>query len=232
MSLKGNMVVMAACYSYIAALIFLSGKIDDTFTSRKVSRKFLHAMIGNLPFMMPFFTDNIFPFLVASPFVIVTFLASPFCPFVSIRKRMKDLADITEEGHHTGLILYAISYSALALFFGITPYIVAAGIFPMAYGDSAAAIVGESVGRHRFKVFEEKSLEGSIGMFLASFISLSIGMVYFTSIYGFSLKSQIIPILSVSLITTLAEAISPKGFDNISIPLLGALTFIILGGGA
>jgi len=220
------------CYSYIAALIFLSGKIDDVLTSRKVSRKFLHAMIGNLPLIMPFFTDNLFPFLVASPFVIVTFLASPLCPLNPIKERLRALSDLTEEGHHTGLILYAISYSLLALLFGIKPYVVASGIFPMAYGDSAAAIIGESRGKHRFKVFEGKSLEGSLAMFLGSLISLIIGMYYFSSIYGFSFYSQIFPVLSVSLITTVAEAISPRGLDNIAIPLLGALTFISLGGGA
>jgi dolichol kinase len=228
----GNILVMVACYSYVATLIYLSGKIDDSLTSRKVSRKFLHAMIGNLPLVMPFFTKNIFPFLVASPFVIVTFLASPLCPANSIRERLKDLSDITEEGHHTGLILYALSYSGLALLFGVKPYIVGAGIFPLAYGDSAAAIVGESLGRYKFKMFQEKSLEGSLSMFVASFISLFIGIMYFSTIYGFSIKSQIVPLLSVSLVTTLAEALSPKGLDNLTIPSLGALVFVVLGGGA
>jgi dolichol kinase len=36
----------------------------------------------------------------------------------------------------------------------------------------------------------------------------------------------------VALVATLAEAISPKSLDNLSVPLLGALIFILMGGGA
>ena len=92
---------------------------------------------------------------------------------------MKGLSSLTEEGHHWGLVLYAISYSVLAYLFGVRPYIVAAGIFPMAYGDSLAAIFGECWGRHKYRVFETKSLEGSLGMFLGSFVSLTLAFLYF-----------------------------------------------------
>ncbi len=231
MSFTGNLLVMAGCYFYILCIIIFSGKLDDKITTRKVSRKVLHAFIGNLPFIMPYFTGNMFPFIVAFSFVIVTLLASPFSPFNSIQEKMKDLVDITDEGHKSGLIFYAVSYSILALFFGVHPYVVASGIFPMAYGDSAAALIGESIGRHKFRIFEEKSLEGSLGMFLGCFFSLIIGMRYFSSIYGFSFSSQIVPVLSVSFATTIAEAASPRGTDNLTIPLLGALTFLVTGGG-
>jgi len=98
--------------------------------SHKVSRKFLHAMIGNLPFIIPFFTSNVYPVLVAAPFILVTLFASPYSPSKSISRRLKGLADITEEGHHLGLVFYAISYTFLALFFASKPYVVAAGILP------------------------------------------------------------------------------------------------------
>jgi dolichol kinase len=224
-----NLPVMAVCYIYIVVLIIISGKLDDRIVSKKTSRKFLHAMIGNLPFIMPFFTDNIYPFLVASPFIIVTFLASPFNPVSSIQKKMNDLADITGEGHHTGLILYAVSYSVLALLYGVTPYVMASGIFPMAYGDSTAALIGTKLGRHKYRIFEEKSLEGSLGMFLGSLVSLLVGMFYFSMLYGFTFQSQIIPTLLVAIVVTVAEAVSPKGLDNIAVPFLGVFTFLVMG---
>jgi phytol kinase len=124
--------------------------------------------------------------------------------------------------------LYALSYSALAYLYGTKPYLVAAGIFPMAYGDSAAALIGMRYGRHKIG---EKSVEGSLGMFLGSFISLLLGMVYFASFYGFTASDQIMPVLLVSLVVTIIEFISPSGLDNIAVPLLGALTFIYAGGG-
>jgi len=162
-----NVLLVLLCYVYVLLVIVVSSRMDIVLhISRKASRKFLHAMIGNLPFIIPFFTANIYPVLVAAPFILVTFLASPYSPFKGISKKMKGLADITEEGHHFGLILYAFSYTLLALFFASKPYVIAAGILPMAYGDAAASIVGEKYGRRKYRLLADKSLEGSAAMFL------------------------------------------------------------------
>lgn len=227
--LQANLIVMAACYLYIIIVIAVAGFLKKGTLSPKSSRKFLHAMIGNLPLVMPYFTNSIFPFLVASPFILVTFLVTPYSPFPWLAEKLKGLSEITEEGHHTGLIFYAISYSILAYYFGSRPYIVAAGIFPMAYGDSIAALIGMRYGRTRIGA---KTLEGSLGMFLACMISLFIGMAYFSTFYGFKVLDQLLPVLLVSLVCTVIEFISPKGLDNIAVPIIGALTFLYAGGGA
>ncbi len=227
-----NLLVMAACYLYIVFIIIFSGALKRaSLISTRTSRKFLHAMIGNLPLIMPHFTEAIYPFLVASPFIVVTFLATPYSPFQNLLDRLGSLGELTEVGHSTGPIMYAISYTLLSYLYGTSPYIAAAGIFPMAYGDSSAALIGMRYGTTKFRVFEEKSLQGSLGMFLGSLVSLTLGMLYFSGIYGFTLGSQLIPIISVSFVTTIAEAISPRGLDNIFVPLLGAFTFIVTGGG-
>jgi dolichol kinase len=232
MDVWANLPAMLACYGYIVALIIVAGRLKThPSVPRGASRKFLHAMIGNLPFIMPYFTDSLFPFLVASPFVAVTYLVSPYSPWPGFATRMRGLSDITEEGHGTGLILYAVSYSALALVYGTRPHIVAAGVLPMAYGDSVAALVGASHGRHRFRVLEWKSLEGCLGMFAGSLLSLLTGMAYFSMIYEFSLQAQVLPVLVTSMVVTAAEAASPRGLDNVTVPALGALTFIVMGGG-
>ena len=230
--LDSNLLVMGACYLYIVLVIILSGAIKRSgLVDPKTSRKFLHAMIGNLPLIMPYFTEAIYPVLVASPFILVTFLATPFSPFPVLLNSLGSLGELTEEGHSTGLVLYAISYTLLAYLYGMSPYIVAAGIFPMAYGDSSAALIGARYGRTKYRLFEEKSVQGSAGMFLGSLLSLLLGMMYFSSIYGFSFTDQLVPVLAVSLVTTVLEAVSPSGLDNILVPLLGAYTFIATGGG-
>lgn len=111
--------------------------------SRKASRKFLHMMIGNLPFFIPFFTSDTYPVLVAAPSILVTFFVLPSSPFKNVSKRLKELANITEEEHHSGLVFYAVSFTFLALFFASEAYVVAAGVLPMAHGESAASLVGE-----------------------------------------------------------------------------------------
>jgi phytol kinase len=227
-----NVLLMLLCYVYILFIIFVSSKMDKLLhISQKASRKFLHAMIGNLPFIIPFFTSNIYPVLVAVPFILVTFFASPYSPFKTVSKRLKGLADITEEGHHLGLVFYAISYTFLAFFFASQPYVIAAGILPMAYGDSVAAMVGERYGRRRYKLVSDKSLEGSAAMFFASFLSLTISLIFFSALYPFSVFEKTFPALAAATVATLVESFSPMGFDNLTVPAFSALAFLLSNGG-
>lgn len=230
-SLVSDVFLMVMCYAYVLIIIVVSGKIEKILNiSRKTSRKFLHVMIGNLPFVIPFFTLTVFPALVAAPFIVVTFLASPYSPFKALENRMKDLADITEEGHKLGLVFYAISYTCLASLFAPRPYIIAAGVLPMAYGDAAASIVGEKWGRVKYRVVANKSLEGSVAMFLFSFVSLAVGLVFFSTFYNFVFASKIVLLLVAAAVATVVEGFSPMGFDNLTIPAASALIFLLYGG--
>ena len=231
-----NLALLILCYIYVLLIILISGKIDSVLhVSRKSSRKFLHMMIGNLPLIIPFFSYNSFPlnfpFLVAAPFILVTFLASPYSPSKRVYEKMKGLSDITEEGHQLGLIFYAVSYTLLALFLSDGPYVIAAGVLPMAYGDASAALIGKKYGKRHYRIFAKKSIEGSITMFLASFISLAISLMFFSVLYSFPISNVILAALGAAFVAALAESLSPLGFDNITVPILSALTFLILSGG-
>jgi dolichol kinase len=232
-----NLALMLLCYAYILAVIFVSGRMNKVLKiSRRASRKFLHAMIGNLPFIIPFFTFNTFPlnfpFFVAAPFIIVTFLASPYSPYKKVTQRFRELADITEEGHHLGLVFYSVSYTCLALFFASKPYLIAVGVLPMAYGDAVASAVGEKWGKRRYKLFAGKSLEGSAAMFLTTFVGLMISAVYFSMFYpSLSATTHLAIFGIVALVAAVAEGFSPLGFDNLTVPFLSVLAFLYFGGG-
>jgi phytol kinase len=234
--LIANLALLLVCYAYIFVVILASERIDRVFDiSRKYSRKFLHIMIGNLPLLIPFFSLNSFPmnfpFYVAAPFILITFLASPYSPENGLRKKLAGLAGITGEGHQLGLILYAVSYSILALFFSAKPYVIAAGILPMAYGDASASLVGERYGKSRYSLFAKKSLEGSVAMFFVSLLAFALSLLFFSVLYPISIYSLMPAIVGVAFVTTLAEGLSPLGFDNITVPILGALAFLLIGGG-
>ncbi|MGQ9530206.1 MAG: diacylglycerol/polyprenol kinase family protein [Candidatus Bathycorpusculaceae bacterium] len=229
-----NVLLMFLCYVYILLVIFVSSRMDKLLKMpRKASRKFLHIMIGNLPFIIPFFTSNIYPFLVAAPFIPITFFASAYSPFKSLSRKMQGLVDITEEGHQLGLVFYAISYTVLALLFGYGKYVMvlAAGILPMAYGDAMASMVGERYGKRKYGILAEKSLEGSAAMFLISFLIFTVGLFLFSLILSFSFFNKIFMAVAVAAVTTLVEGFSPLGFDNLTVPASGALIFLLLNGG-
>jgi phytol kinase len=231
-----NIILLTACYAYILTIIVVSGKAFKFLSfSGKYSRKFLHIMIGNFPFIIPFFTLNSFPlnfpFFVAAPFILVTFLATPYSPSRTLRKRLEGLTGITEDGHHLGLVYYAVSYTILALFFASQPYVIAAGVLPMAYGDASAAIMGEKYGKKQYHVFARKSLVGSGTMFVVSFLTIEASLLFFSNLYSLSPITLTMAALVVALVTTIAEALSPLGFDNITVPLLGASVFLLFSGG-
>ncbi len=220
---------MLLCYGYAVLVIVFSGRLTGTLqASQRASRKFLHAMIGNLVFAVPFFTSNVYPTLVAAPFVLLTFLASPYSP---VKDRLGGLANITEEGHPLGLVFYAISFTLLAFLFASRPAVVAAGILPMAYGDSAASLMGEKLGERRHNLIYGKSLEGSSAMFAASFLSLGIAFLCLSALYSFPVIQTIIALFSVVGTVTVVELLSPKGFDDLTVPILGAMIYWAMTGG-
>jgi dolichol kinase len=226
-----NVLPTIACYAYVLVTIFASKLIEKSLRlPTGASRKFLHIMIGNLVFIIPFFTIAVFPVMVAAPFIIVTLLASPISPAMSLGKKMKGLADITDQGHELGLVYYAVSYTCLALLFPMKPYVVGVGIIPMAYGDGMASIIGKRFGKIKYKVAAEKSLEGSAAMFLFSLVGLFISIAYFSVFYPFAVFSKTAAILAAVLVATVIEGVSPMGFDNLTIPALSVLIFLIFGG--
>jgi len=192
-------------------------------------------MIGNFVFIIPFFTFNEFPlnfpFFVAAPFVVITYLASPYSVIKRLNVKMHSLTAITEGGHHLGLFLYAISYTILAGLFASQPYLIAVGILPMAYGDASAALIGKKFGKHQYHIFAKKSLEGSLAMLIVTLTCLLAGGIFFSFFTQISTISILIIGIGVATLSVIAEAVTPKGFDNITIPLLSVLLAIFLLGG-
>jgi dolichol kinase len=228
----GDVLLTLLCYAYILLIILFSSKMDKVLhVSRKASRKFLHIMIGNLILVIPFFTSSLYPVLVASPFIPVTFFASPYAPFRRLNKRLRGLADITEEGHELGLVFYAVSYTLLALFFSSKPFlpVMAAGLLPMAYGDAAASLIGQRYGKRRYRVFADKSLEGSAAMFVVSFISLVASLAFLSMFHPLPILDEVSVAVVVAVVATFVEGFSPLSFDNLTVPAVGALTFLLLG---
>src|SRR5512137_411569 len=95
--LISDFALLGLCYLYIIAVILVTSRIRNHLPAN-LSRKFLHIMTGNLIFVIPFFTLRSFPlsfpFFVAAPFILVTFLFSPLSP-VDLSSKISGLAEIT-----------------------------------------------------------------------------------------------------------------------------------------
>jgi len=69
-------------------------------------------------------------------------------------------------------------------------------------------------------------------MFAVSFVSFEVSLLFFSAFYPLSLFSSVITALAVAAVATVAEALTPRGFDNITVPFLSALLFLLLKGWA
>jgi phytol kinase len=224
----GDLLLTLLCYGYVLTMIQVANLLNERGISGSGSRKFLHAMIGNLPLVIPFFEWSFTPPLVAAPFILITLLASPHSPSPFMRKRLARLSNLTEGGHSLGLFLYACSYTLLAVLYPLKPHIIAAGVIPMAYGDTVAALVGMRFGRK--VLLNGKTLEGTLGMFSASLLGLILSFTYFSRLYSFTLFEMLPATIVVAIVVAIAELLFPRGFDNLAVPLLGALAFVLMGG--
>jgi len=214
--LSGDIAGVLLVYIYVAILLITTEKILDFFPT-DINRKLLHIMVGNIAFLLPIFqTREIMAFLAAGPFIIFTFLMSPYSPIKSMRGRTSGA------GHRMGLVYYAIAWTVLAYLFFDYKVIIAIGILAMSYGDGFASIIGSRFGRHKFNIWgDEKSFVGSISMFIFTFITILVALLF----YQISVDGKFIVLIYITLVATVIEAFSPKGLDNLTVPFSAPLLY-------
>jgi len=98
------------------------------------------------------------------------------------------------------------------------PHITAVGYLVTGLGDAAGEPVGTRWGKHRYRVLSWKgmksyrTLEGSMGVFVASLLALIIGYQLWEGAIWH--VTTFFMLLASALICALIEAISPHGLDN------------------
>jgi len=98
-------------------------------------------------------------------------------------------------------------------------------------GDGLADIIGRKFGgEKKFGVKgSEKTIVGSIGMLFGSILVSSILVLIFSlEVTSFNIATLILPIIVVSIVATVVEALSPKGTDNFTVFLAVIIVILIL----
>jgi phytol kinase len=157
-------------------------------------------------------------------------VAAVLCSGVALLSyRYPILPGINGVGRHSlGTFFYAVSVGVLtACFWPIwQPQYAAIGILVMTWGDGLAALVGQNLGAHPYRIWgNKKSLEGTFTMGLASFV-VTYGVLGVTA--GWSPASMAIALV-VATIATLLETLSFYGLDNLTVPLVSGLLAYGLG---
>ena len=184
------------------------------------SRKFVHISTGILLFFAPILIESSLPFvIIALLFIIINYIA--------LKKGF--LKGMNGQRATFGTIFYPISFLILVLFaWQDYKTIIIISMMIMAIGDALAAIAGESLpGTHNYLLItEEKTIEGSTTMFVAStiiiFVVLKLNPLH-SSVVAYSSFYILWIAIITAVISTIAEALSTKGSDNLSVPLFSAI---------
>jgi phytol kinase len=209
-----NMVGLIASYVFIFIIIGLATLLQQLGLNDEGSRKFIHIGVAHWYIIaMVFF--NLWYIAIIPP---ITFI---ILNYISYRKNVFKAMERSGHGDLgtvyfpiSLLIITAISFlNTLGFedpkgmtYFGLIPILI------MGYGDGFAAVIGKTFGKRVIK--EGKTLEGTLTMFVASFIVTLLSLYLLTS-----LPSLIWMSLIIAIAATLLELYSKKGLDNLYVPL-------------
>lgn len=186
----------------------------------EITRKYVHIATGLLTML--------FPPLVKDPWL-VCLLCSSFLVILLTSLRFKLLPSINAVDRKTrGSILYpVIVYCCYLIYFEYNQFIFYyVPILILTFCDPIAALVGKSWPRGRYKTFGHwKTLSGSLSFFITAIITCSCLVVGLENIVW---KDAILIALSVAVATTVAEGLTHKGYDNLTIPVSALMALVLL----
>ncbi len=183
---------------------------------RDISRKITHICAGSSIVFLPLFIDGDWSqYLNISVFAVWTVLLIQKGLFAADNDQAVKI--MTRTGNKRELLKGTLYFVLVAMICGTIYYKQPAGVLAMAmlgWGDGLAPIIGTRYGKMKYHILSDKSIEGSLA-FLAG--SLAAGLFFTNLIVPESFN--VMKIVIIALIATIAEGVSPKEVDNLTIPL-------------
>ncbi|APF18862.1 protein of unknown function DUF92 transmembrane [Caldithrix abyssi DSM 13497] len=186
--------------------------------SHEVVRKFSHMGIGVLAALAPlYFSTPLLLLLLSLLFLTVN--------WVAVKKGL--LKSIHSGRYSFGTVYFPLVYMILILiFWNIDRRFILLGIALFAIADALAALVGQRWGKSTSftLVADQKSLLGSIAMFISSF-----ALIYLILKFSFEVdRLLVLQVIALAALVTVVEALSSKGSDNFFVPFSGAVLAFLL----
>lgn len=198
-------------YGYLFAVVIFGELIRALWRlPSEFTRKFIHVGVGFWGFIALQWLPN--PWLAVIPpasFILVNLLSYRW----TLLKSME-----VEDKHNLGTVYYPLSLSLLILvFWRDRPDVVLTGLLAMTLGDGVAAIVGRQWGRHKYRIWGvERSFEGSLAMVLFAFAGVGLALHASTALAPAVWLPRA---LGMAVLAALIEGVSPRGSDNLTVPL-------------
>ena len=245
--------IMATILTFVIILLLI--RVNDMLRKHEiipifVSRKVIHIFAGPI-FLLCWllfsgdYYSRYFAMVVPLLFVIL-FIAIG----TGMMKNEEFVNTMSREGKPSellkGTLFYALVMVFSAIFFWYVPvdgtlqpnwavFIPTAILIfgPLAGGDGFADLIGRRFGKRKFHIFADKSVIGSVSMFIFSLL-FSLGLLFVFWLVldplwaSVNVSALIIPIVVVCLVCTIIEVFSPRNFDNLLIPIFAVITIFVL----
>jgi phytol kinase len=224
-----DLIALIVSFIYAGGLLVGSLLIRRHFgLPQDFTRKVVHIGAGMWVFgvlaLFDTWTIGVIPF---ASFIVLNFLFYRF--------RLLEAVDGPESS--PGTVYFALSITLLFLAFWRTDstadrgFLAAAATMAMTWGDAMAAIIGKRFGRRYYDVAGgRRTYEGSLAMFAAAFTAMLLTLLILPgsplapAAAVVALPNAVLAAAAAAAVATLAEAVSPAGTDNLSVPLLAGLT--------
>lgn len=207
-------------FSFLYFILFGIAEVAYHFFDVKVeyTRKFVHAFTGIITLLFPIYIANIIDLII---------LCGSFLCIVFVTKNYNLLQSVNAiERKSNGSILFPIvviicyiieSYMQNYVYFLIP-------ILILSFADPIAAIVGKKWPKGKYSIRgNHKTLAGSLAFLFTAFL-ISILTVYL--IGNLLTVNRVLLCFILAMVTTVGEAISIRGYDNLWIPLSCIITLL------
>jgi uncharacterized protein (TIGR00297 family) len=137
-----------------------------------------------------------------------------------------------DRGYPLGILLYPLAVLGLILFFWTTPWMAAGMWAILAFGDGAASLVGSTLGGPRLPWNPRKGVIGSLAFVVFGGLGAAV-LIAWTSRLPLDLHAWHAPrtlgvAFALAVVTAAVESLPTTLDDNLTVPLVGALTLPLL----
>ena len=211
--MRQDWLALIISYIYVFAMIGIGeGLRKWRGYSTEFTRKLIHISVG----MWAFGTVLLFRHWY---FAIISPLSFVLLNYISYRGEIFKSVETGEKGN-LGTVYFPISFAIIICLLWERPNLLVASLMPMTWGDALAAVLGRRYGQRKYSVLgSTRSVEGSLAMFLFSWLSISLALLLLPPL---GWQTSLLYALAVAVFATLVEALSPWHVDNLTVPLLSA----------
>jgi len=190
-------------------------------------RKIGHMVINTVAAFFPLLFENFIDLIITLSIAIGFLLLLSAIPKIRILQRIFMMCSRKESFPwelFINAVVMGIAMLLILWFFRDNLFVFTAAYLTVSLGDGLGEMIGRPYGRIKYKIFNEKSLEGSVAVFVGTLVGLIIAIAIGHMLGEVGVLWKIIVI---ALMATIVEAFSVWFLDNITLPATVAIAMYL-----